>query len=75
MAHNWRGSNVQSLLFTRSKWSVGHAMMWAHAHGYKHHKVDVTEGHIRLRQFTPHKNRTKRTITFGKGIKAVIEQA
>ena len=68
----WSGSEVQSLLFDK-QWTVAEAKDWAALHGYRHGKVHVTDNYIRLRQFEPGSGE-KRTITFGQGIKAIIEQ-
>jgi hypothetical protein len=70
----WRGTEVQSLLFARPLWTPARAKAWAHEHGYVSHKVDVTDDYVRLRQFAPVPGTQKRTIMFGDGIKAVIEQ-
>jgi hypothetical protein len=65
--------DVQSLLFSRADgWTEGKAKQWAKAHGYKHGKVDVTDQYVRLRQFDPKGLKIKRTIPFGRGIKAVV---
>jgi hypothetical protein len=69
----WAGSEVQSLLFDR-QWTPAEAKDWARAHGYRHGKVHVTDNYIRLRQFEPVAGTEKRTITFGQGIKAIIEE-
>jgi hypothetical protein len=69
----WPGSEVQSLLFDK-QWTVAEAKDWARAHGYKAAKVHETDNYIRLRQFDPVDGTEKRTITFGQGIKAIIEQ-
>lgn len=69
----WPGSEVQSLLFDK-QWTVPEAKDWARDHGYRSGKVHVTDDYIRLRQFEPVSGTEKRTITFGQGIKAVIEQ-
>jgi hypothetical protein len=73
-AGRWKGTEVQSLLFSRPQWSEGKAKDWAEEHGYRHGKVDVTDNYVRLRQFAPIRGTQKRTIMFGDGIKAVIEQ-
>jgi hypothetical protein len=66
-------TRVQSLLFSRSAgWTVSKANAWAQRHGYRHRDADVTAGNIRLRQQSPGKFRVLRTVTFGKGIKAVV---
>ena len=64
---------VQSLLFSRDAgWTVDKAKQWAKEHGYKYGKVDVTEQYIRIRQFSPKGLKVKRTITLGRGIRAVV---
>ena len=70
----WRGTEVQSLLFSRPQWTEGKAKAWAKEHAYKSGQVDITDNYVRLRQFDPIAGRQKRTITFGDGIKAIIEQ-
>jgi hypothetical protein len=70
----WRGTEVQALLFARPQWSPSDAKAWAHGHDFKSGKVHVTDDYVRLRQFDPVSGTQKRTITFGDGIKAVIEQ-
>lgn len=69
----WHGSEVQSLLFDK-QWTPSEAKQWARDHGYKASKVHVTDEYIRLRQFEPVAGRENRTITFGRGIKAIIEE-
>jgi hypothetical protein len=66
------GSRVQTLLFSRDRYSSSSARAWARSHGYKSGKVDVTANNIRIRQESPGKFRRLRTITFGHGIKAVV---
>lgn len=70
----WRGTEVQALLFARPRWTPSAAKEWAAAHDYRSGKVHVTDDYVRLRQFDPVRGTQKRTITFGDGIKAVIEQ-
>ena len=70
----WLGTEVQALLFSRPEWDADEAKDWAREHGYRAAKVHVTDNYVRLRQFDPTRGRQKRTITFGKGIKAVVEQ-
>ena len=70
---SWRGSKIQSLLFDK-QWTPAEAKDWARSHGYKAGKVHVTDDYIRLRQSAPVAGREKRTITFGQGIKAIVEQ-
>jgi hypothetical protein len=63
----------QSLLFDRaSGWTVNKSKTWAKSHGYKHGSVDVTDQYIRLRQFDPKGFKIKRTVPFGRGIRAVV---
>ena len=65
--------DIQSLLFSRADgWTAGKAKEWAKSHGYKHGKVDVTDQYVRLRQFDPKGLKVKRTITLGRGIRAVV---
>ena len=70
----WKGTEVQSLLFARPQWTASRAKAWAKSHDYNMGKVDVTDNYVRLRQFDPVPGTQKRTITFGNGIKAVVEQ-
>ena len=65
-------SATQTILFSRSQFSVESAKKWARAHGYKSSKVDVTAKNIRLRQHPPSEFRRMRTVDFGHGIRAVI---
>jgi hypothetical protein len=65
--------DVQALLFDRSAgWTPSKAKEWAKSHGYKYGKVHVTDQFVRLRQFDPKGFKVKRTIPFGRGIKAVV---
>ncbi len=70
----WRGSAVQALLFARPRWTAPRAKAWAREHGYRSDKVHQTDNYVRLRQFVPAPDTEKRTITFGDGIRAVIEE-
>ena len=63
---------VQSLLFPRKSWTLAKAKAWAAKHGYRSAKTDVTDRYIRLRQKSPAGYRTLRTVTFGKGIRAIV---
>lgn len=65
-------THVQSLLFARTAWDPSRARAWARAHGYHAGKVDVTDNYVRLRQAPPSRFRVLRTVTFGRGIKAVV---
>lgn len=70
----WKGSDVQSLLFDTLEWTERRAKQWALRHGYIADKVHTTEDYIRIRQFNPTKGAPKRTIDFGKGIRAIVER-
>jgi hypothetical protein len=72
-ARNPIATRVQSLLFSRKAgWTVSRANRWAAAHGYRSRDADVTAGNVRLRQHDPKSFRRLRTVTFGKGIKAIV---
>lgn len=65
--------SAQSLLFSRTAgWTPSKAKAWAKSHGYRYGKVDVTDQYVRIRQSDPKGFKTKRTVTFGKGIRAVV---
>lgn len=65
--------SAQSLLFDRSAgWTESKAKAWAKSHGYRYGKVDVTDQYVRIRQFDPKGSKVKRTIPFGRGIRAVV---
>jgi hypothetical protein len=77
MARFSKSTEVQSLLFLRTKWTPAAAKKWLSAHGYKTPAVDKTADYYRYRQSPPFNFRkgTFRTITLGaaaRGIKAVI---
>lgn len=64
---------VQSLLFRRDEgWTAARAKQWAQSHGYRSGDVDVTDQYVHLRQFDPANTTVKRTITLGRGIRAVV---
>jgi len=64
---------VQSLLFRKDEgWTTRNAKRWAQSHGYRSADVDVTDRYVRFRQFDPGKSTVKRTITLGRGIRAVV---
>jgi hypothetical protein len=65
-------SEVQSILFDRSRYTVARAKAWAEKHHFRHNKVDVTVNYIRLRQKSPKLFSLMRTKTFGRGIKAIV---
>jgi len=64
-------SNVQTLIFSRSAWTVSSAKAWARRHGYRT-GVDLKPNTIRMRQADPGEFRRMRTIAFGQDIKAVV---
>lgn len=78
MNRRWRkGSQVQTLLFDQSRFTVDAAKRWAREHGFKYGKVDRPTGearYIRLRQAHPDAFTELRTVEFGEatGIKAVV---
>ena len=68
-----KSMEVESLLFSRDdSWTPSKAKAWAQAHGYRYGKVDITDQYIRIRQFSPKGSKVKRTIPFGRGIRAVV---
>lgn len=72
-ARSRKPTSVQSLLFGRDAgWTAGKAKSWAKSHGYRYGKVDVTDQYIRIRQLDPKGLKVKRTVPFGKGIRAVV---
>ena len=78
-------SRVQSLAFSKTKhakakpkWTAKRAKAWAEEHSYRPGKpggrVDETPNEYRLRQVTPSKSCTYRSVPFGKsGIRAIVE--
>jgi hypothetical protein len=65
--------DVQSLLFSRDDgWTPSKSKAWAQSHGYKYGKVDTTGPYVRIRQFDSQGLQVKRTIPFGRGIRAVV---
>lgn len=66
------GSRVQSLLFSRLFFTTRGAQRWAKSHGYRYSKVDVTKKYVRLRQADPSHFARLRTVSFGRGVRAVI---
>lgn len=67
-------TNVQSLVFSRKKFTPAGAVEWARQHGFSHDKEDVTPNTIRLRQESPthFKSGSLRTKEFGRGVSAII---
>ena len=69
------GMATQSLLFSRMHWLTPGAKAWLRKHGYRGLDVDTKTGYLRFRQHDPAgfcTARSFRTITFGKGIRAVV---
>lgn len=77
MARFRKSTEVQSVLFDKTRWTPSAAKKWLSSHGYKTPAVDTTADYHRYRQSPPFnfEKGTFRTITLGaasKGIKAVI---
>jgi hypothetical protein len=68
------GTEPQSIIFPKDKYTVEEARKWLKNHGKSHGKVDTTDNYHRFRQFDPSEcSTTPKTISFGgSGIKAVI---
>lgn len=63
---------VQSLLFSRPDWTEASAVAWARKHHYRASKVDITAQYVRIRQASPGSFSRLRTVSFGRGVKAVM---
>jgi hypothetical protein len=63
---------VQTLIFSKDKFSKKSAVKWAKSHGFTAAKVDEKENTYRLRQRDPDEFETFRTISFKPGLKAVV---
>ena len=63
---------VQSLLFNRPSWTETSAVAWARKHHYRASKVDVTAQYVRIRQASSGSFSRLRTVSFGRGVKAVM---
>jgi|WetSurMetagenome_2_1015567.scaffolds.fasta_scaffold146645_2 hypothetical protein len=62
-------SHIQSILFSRSKWTIEQAIQWLHDHEYVSKKVDVTDKYLRFRQREPdYKRYHYRIKRIGNGI-------
>jgi hypothetical protein len=68
------GTQVQTLIFDREKFTRTRSKAWAKKHEFKFGKIDETEDYFRIRQQNPDKmdENSFRTIEFGEGITAVI---
>lgn len=77
MTNKKKGTEIQSFLFCRKKWTISKAKKWLKDHDYKVPEVDPTKNYYRFRQGPPfhYKKGTFRTIELGaseNGIQAVI---
>ena len=68
---------IQSMLFSKTKWTVGKAKAWLSKHGYRNDDVDDKDKHLRFRQVSPSYMESKGydfiTRPFGtSGIQAII---
>ena len=66
------GSEVQTLVFDKKRYTLTSAREWALKHNFVAPKADVTAKHIRLRQKAPGKYTRMRTITLKPGVRAVV---
>ena len=67
-------SRIQSVIFNKKRWSITDARKWLKDNNYIHNsKVDTTNMYHRFRQVNPSSKYKKRTLDFGKGIKAIVE--
>ena len=60
-----RVSETQSVLFDKSRYTVGQAKQWLKSHGYKDSEVDVTKEKLRFRQQAPAKFKSFATKSLG----------
>lgn len=65
-------SDVQSVLFSRSKWSPSEAKAWLAKNEFKHGDIEEKEETLRFRQHDPH-GKTFRSEAIGDGITFVYE--
>lgn len=67
-------TEIQTLIFSQNWYSRPFAVKWAKEHGFRHSKVDVERGTVRLRQKDPgeFKAGSFRTIELTTGVRAVI---
>lgn len=67
------GSEVQTLLFPTSRFTVAAAKAWAARHNWKYSDVDVKPEFIHLRQADPSRYRRIRTVYMGgSGVQARV---
>jgi hypothetical protein len=62
---------IQALLFSRDKYNVESASLWAHQHGHHPLKYHVTPNFVRARLIEP-PNAPMRMISLGPHIRAVV---
>ena len=55
------GSEVQSVLFDKTKWNAKEARKWLTEHKFHSGKLDVTDQYLRFRQNDPGKYKKLRT--------------
>jgi len=69
-----RGTQVQTLLFDRNRFTRESAIAWARRNGYVAHKVDTTANKYRIRQRSPSyfTRGSFRTISLSDRVEAVI---
>jgi len=65
-------TSVQTLIFSKDKFTPKTAKKWAKNHNYKFGDVDITADSIRLRQQEPGEMKGFRTIDIRPGVQAVI---
>ncbi len=67
-------TKMQTLIFSKDKFSKDQAQSWAKAHSFVAEKIDETEDSFRIRQRDPEDFRTRslRTIEIEEGITAVV---
>ncbi len=68
-------AKIQALLFPRSEWAIGDALVWASVHGFSTRVHDTTDSHVRVYpKGKGKKARAVRTIPYGiGGTRAVVE--
>ncbi len=74
-AHEAKPTDVQTLIFSKKKFTSEKAKAWAKSHGYKSGDVDTTGDSHRLRQREPGGMKGFHTIELTDGVKAVIGKA
>jgi hypothetical protein len=64
--------HIQSVLFSKSAWTLNKARAWLRKHNYKVKKVDITKSLYRFRQLPPDKFKKYRLIHITPTIKLVL---